>query len=141
MGLIVLRDGKVLLARSGNEPEKYRWDLPGGFIEQGESAEEAVVREGREETGMDLRVTRFMGSVPDATDLDGAKVPTLNLCFMTEIVSGDPRPQFALNSCTEGNNQVMIGEENYFLSGDGMLMPAKKNQAPPDLRYFKQTRK
>ena len=44
-------------------------------------------------------------------------------------------------SCTEGNNQIVIGTENYFLSGDGLLMPAKKDQAPPDLRYFKQTRK
>ena len=41
----------------------------------------------------------------------------------------------------EGNGQTMIGKENYFLSGDGLLMPAKKNQAPPDLRYFKETRK
>ena len=48
------------------------------------------------------------------------------------------RPNWTLASCTEGNNQVVIGSENYFLSGDGMLMPAKKDQAPPDLRYFKQ---
>jgi hypothetical protein len=41
--------------------------------------------------------------------------------------------------CTENNNQVVIGKENYFLSGDGLLMPAKKGQAPPDLRHFKQT--
>src|SRR5579871_3796737 len=53
----------------------------------------------------------------------------------------NPRPNWTLTSCTEGNNQIMIGEENYFLSGDGLLMPAKKDQAPPDLRYFKQTRK
>jgi hypothetical protein len=32
----------------------------------------------------------------------------------------------------------VIGSENYFLSADGLLMPAKKNQPPPDLRYFKQ---
>jgi len=38
---------------------------------------------------------------------------------------------------TEENAQVVIGEENYFLSADGLLMPAKKDQAPPDLRYFK----
>jgi hypothetical protein len=37
---------------------------------------------------------------------------------------------------TENNAQVVIGKENYFLSGDGLLMPAKKGQAPPDLRYF-----
>jgi hypothetical protein len=38
---------------------------------------------------------------------------------------------------TEGNAQVAIGKENYFLSADGLLMPAKKDQPPPDLRYFK----
>jgi len=42
--------------------------------------------------------------------------------------------------CSEGNNHVVIGKENYFLSADGYLMPAKKDQPPPDLRYFKQTR-
>jgi hypothetical protein len=55
--------------------------------------------------------------------------------------NSNPRPNWSLTSCTEGNNQVVIGTENYFLSGDGLLMPAKKDQAPPDLRYFKQTRK
>jgi hypothetical protein len=39
--------------------------------------------------------------------------------------------------CTEGNEQVFIGHENYFMSGDGYLMPARKDQPPPDLRYFK----
>jgi hypothetical protein len=39
--------------------------------------------------------------------------------------------------CTEGNQQVFIGDENYFMSGDGYLMPARKDQPPPDLRYFK----
>ena len=43
--------------------------------------------------------------------------------------------------CQEGNANVVIGKENYFLRVDGVLMPAKKNQAPPDLRYFQQTQK
>jgi hypothetical protein len=43
--------------------------------------------------------------------------------------------------CTEGNNQVAIGKDNYFLSADGLLMPAHRDQAPPDLRYFKRTQK
>jgi hypothetical protein len=42
---------------------------------------------------------------------------------------------------TEGNGQIMIGKENYFLSGDGILMPAKKDQPSPDLRYFKPAQK
>ncbi len=43
--------------------------------------------------------------------------------------------------CSENNGHVAIGNENYFLSGDGLLMPAKKGQPPPDLRYFNQSRK
>jgi hypothetical protein len=43
--------------------------------------------------------------------------------------------------CTEYNAQVIIGEENYYLSGEGLLMPAKKGQAPPDLRYFNKSQK
>jgi hypothetical protein len=45
------------------------------------------------------------------------------------------------NNCTEGNMHVVIGEENYFLSGDGYLMPARKGQQPPDLRYFRAAQK
>jgi hypothetical protein len=43
--------------------------------------------------------------------------------------------------CNESNNHVQVGKENYFMSADGYLMPAKKDQPPPDLRYFKQTQK
>jgi hypothetical protein len=43
--------------------------------------------------------------------------------------------------CQEGNANIIIGKENYFLRADGILMPAKKNQAPPDLKYFTQMRK
>ena len=43
--------------------------------------------------------------------------------------------------CQEGNANVVIGKENYFLRTDGLLMPAKKNQTTPDLRYFNQPQK
>jgi hypothetical protein len=45
------------------------------------------------------------------------------------------------NDCSEDNHHVGIGNEHYFLSADGYLMPAKRGQAPPDLRYFDQTRR
>ncbi len=53
----------------------------------------------------------------------------------------DPHPFWREVVCTENNQHVRIGEENYFISADGYLMPAKKDQAPPDLRYFTRTRK
>lgn len=43
--------------------------------------------------------------------------------------------------CMESNPHVRIGKENYMMSADGYLMPAKKDQPPPDLRYFNQARK
>jgi hypothetical protein len=53
----------------------------------------------------------------------------------------NPRPDWFEFYCTEGNHQVVIGQENYFLGAEGVLMPTKKDQPPPDLRYFKPTRK
>jgi hypothetical protein len=43
--------------------------------------------------------------------------------------------------CTEANPHLRIGTENYMTSADGYLMPAKKDQSPPDLRYFKPSQK
>jgi hypothetical protein len=53
----------------------------------------------------------------------------------------EPKVVWPENNCTEGNSDVVIGSENYLLSADGYLMPVKKDQPPPDLRYFNQTRK
>jgi hypothetical protein len=46
-------------------------------------------------------------------------------------------PLWPEDICPEGNGIVRIGMENYFLSGEGHLMPTRKGQEPPDLRYFK----
>ena len=53
----------------------------------------------------------------------------------------NPRPSWREFYCVEGNVHIVIGNENYYLSADGLLMPAKKNQALPDLRYFKHSSK
>jgi hypothetical protein len=49
----------------------------------------------------------------------------------------DPHPTWTEEYC-EFNNHVFIGDQHYVLSADGLLMPALKDQPPPDLRYFKQ---
>ena len=53
----------------------------------------------------------------------------------------DRQPVWQESICSEGNHHIRVGSEDYFLSEDGFLMPIRKDQAPPDLRYFKQTRK
>ena len=51
--------------------------------------------------------------------------------------SKDAQPVWLESQCSDGNHHVLIGKENYYVSEDGFLMPVKKDQAPPDLKYFK----
>ena len=61
--VIVDRDGRYLLVRRGREPSQGLWSIPGGKVEPGESDEAAVVREVREETGLDVEVGAYAGYV------------------------------------------------------------------------------
>jgi len=53
------------------------------------------------------------------------------------VRNADPLADWPESICPEYNAQVFVGKDNYYLSADGYLMPARKGQAPPDLRYFK----
>jgi hypothetical protein len=53
----------------------------------------------------------------------------------------NPHPDWVEAYCTEGTAMVFIGKEGYYLSADGNLMPVRRHQPPPDLKYFTQTRK
>jgi hypothetical protein len=57
------------------------------------------------------------------------------------VRDSSPRPDWPEAYCTENPSMIALGKESYFLSGDGTLMPVRKNQLPPDLRYFKPSRK
>jgi hypothetical protein len=57
------------------------------------------------------------------------------------VRNANPRPLWRETICSENNPHVEIAGQGYMLSADGFLMPVKKGQPPPDLRYFKQTAK
>jgi hypothetical protein len=57
------------------------------------------------------------------------------------VLEQDARPDWPEAYCTESSAYIGIGKEDYFLSGDGLLMPSRKDQPPPDLRYFKPAKK
>ena len=55
------RDGSYLALRRGEEPLKGEWNMPGGFVEVGERGDEAIAREVREETGLEIEVVELIG--------------------------------------------------------------------------------
>jgi ADP-ribose pyrophosphatase YjhB (NUDIX family) len=88
-GVLLAREGKVLLVRRGGEPARGKWDVPGGFLEPGEQPEDAARREIREELGIELGPLRLL--LADLNPLaDGTTV--LDLIFEAASFTGTPRP-------------------------------------------------
>jgi ADP-ribose pyrophosphatase YjhB (NUDIX family) len=88
--LIVDDGGRILLSRRAGDPGEGMWDIPGGFIEEGEDPLETLRREMKEETSLEIEPTEFLGGFPDRYG-DGG-IHTLNLYWAVRIVSGEPTP-------------------------------------------------
>lgn len=85
-------DGNVLLARRAYEPDAGKWDVPGGFLEEGEDPVDGLRRELQEEAGIEVEVGDFVGVFVDSYgDRSGAK-SVLNLVWEVRIVEGEPTP-------------------------------------------------
>lgn len=56
--IIELGEGRIVLIERRNPP--YGWAIPGGFVDRGESLEEAAIREAKEETGLDVALEEFL---------------------------------------------------------------------------------
>jgi 8-oxo-dGTP diphosphatase len=82
--------GRLLLIRRGHDPHRGLWSLPGGRIEGGESPEEAVVREVREETGLDVVPGRPVGRV--TIPGDGVVFDVLDLACELSRPHAEPVP-------------------------------------------------
>jgi 8-oxo-dGTP diphosphatase len=83
---IILFEGKVVLIRRGNDPYKGMLALPGGFVEADETVEQAVLRETKEETGLDVEIMRLVGVYSDpGRDPRG---PTVSVCYRVNVTGG-----------------------------------------------------
>jgi ADP-ribose pyrophosphatase YjhB (NUDIX family) len=94
VGLYVVKDGKVLLVRRGNEPGRGKWSLPGGRIRFGERSEEAALREMREETGLEVRLRRVVDVVDVFWRSERGELLEhfVIVDFEAEVIGGELRP-------------------------------------------------
>jgi 8-oxo-dGTP diphosphatase len=85
--IITTDDGKVVLVKRSFDPYKDYWALPGGIVEYGETVEDAVVREAKEETGFYIKIEKLVGVYSDPNrDPRGHFV---SVCFLSKIVGGE----------------------------------------------------
>lgn len=89
-GVLPVKDGKVLLAKRGRDPFKGAWDIIGGFMDADELPEDAAIREAKEETGLDVKITSLLGIYIDRYGENGDY--TLNLHYIAEVIGGEMKP-------------------------------------------------
>jgi 8-oxo-dGTP diphosphatase len=100
VGGVIIDNGRALLIRRGSEPLRGEWSIPGGTLELGESLQEGVARELREETGLDVRVLElievFDRIFPDESSHASERKPQPRFHFvivdyLCERIGGEPR--------------------------------------------------
>lgn len=94
VGAVIVQDGKILLVKRGVEPAKNRWSIPGGMVELGEKAQDAVIREVEEECGLNVEVVRLMDVVDSITvdEEDRVQFHFVILDFLAQVKGGTLKP-------------------------------------------------
>lgn len=93
VGVIIVREGRVLLVKRGREPSRGLFSIPGGGVKIGETLAEAALREAREETGLHVRLGPLVEVVERVTrDQEGkVRFHYVILDFLAEA-EGEPAP-------------------------------------------------
>ncbi len=101
---------KILLIKRDTVPFKGYWALPGGRVDLGETVEQTIVREVKEETGLDVAVLSKIGDYHEEGVQGGVEYDYYPACFLVKVVGGEIRKQeseiqdiklFSLNEITE----------------------------------------
>jgi 8-oxo-dGTP diphosphatase len=88
---IILDSDRVLTVLRAHEPRAGRWALPGGFCDGWETPAQAAVREAREELGVDVELTGFVGMYLGDYEYQGEILPVLDCFWTARIDAGDIR--------------------------------------------------
>jgi len=74
VGVVIIKDGKILLEKRKYEPGKGKWSIPGGLVELGENVEQTVIREVKEETGLDVEKPEHIDVVDNVVRHENGEV-------------------------------------------------------------------
>lgn len=91
--IIEFPNNKILLVKRGTQVFRGFWALPGGKVEVKEVAEQAIVREVREETGLKIEVIKKIGNYHESGENNGVKYDYYPTCFLVKYVGGKIRRQ------------------------------------------------
>ncbi|MGH2460323.1 MAG: NUDIX hydrolase [Chloroflexota bacterium] len=98
MGVMIVQGGKLLLSRRAIDPGKGRWSFPSGYVDLGESPATAAVREVKEETGYDVRLSGLVGVYA------GPNRPVVLVVYTGDVVGG------TLGGCDEVEETALFDE-------------------------------
>lgn len=112
--------GEVLLVRRAKDPAKGTLDLPGGFVDMHESAEEAARREVKEETRLDISECRYLFSIPNLYMYCSFEVHTVDMFFECHV------EDFAGVRAEDDAAEIVICKKNELKAADFGLMSIKK---------------
>jgi len=93
VGAVVLSEDKILLEKRKNEPGKGKWSIPGGLVDLGESPEQAVIREVKEETCLYVDTPRLIDVVSDVSLDENGRVRYhfVIIDYLVTLKSGEPQ--------------------------------------------------
>ena len=89
---VIINGNKVLLSTRAINPKKGCYDLVGGFLSNGESPRDGVLREIIEETGLSVEIIDLLGVYMDDYMFQGIELNTLNFYYVTKIIDGEMKP-------------------------------------------------
>jgi 8-oxo-dGTP diphosphatase len=137
IGAVIVKDGKAIIVKRANDPYRGQWSIPGGRVELGETLAEAVRREMREETGLEVRVGPVI-EVFERVDREGDRilyhfvvVDYLCTCTGGVLRAGDDAEDVAWVS-TEDLQRYGVADSAAAVIGKGLARAADERHEEPD---------